>query len=325
MKKKATLAGAAAVLVATGTLGAHDMFLRLGSYLLEPHTETTVALVNGTFERSQNAIARERMLDVSIVGPGVMAREEPGDSRWRDSVVGIVGEEDGGAPDTLRAALLSFRTGGPGTYTIGVSTRPRTFRLTGEQFDAYLEHDGVLDLLERRREEGTLGTPAVETYSKHVKAVVQVSDLPTDGFQARLGYPAELVPRVNPYRLAVGDTLPLLFLKDGEPVGGQLVFAAPADHYDHAEGEAHEEPVRTRTDEKGVARIPLTHEGRWYARLIHMARADSLRTAVRREADLEEGNAFPDTLEVPADSVDYVSTWATISWEVRSGNGESGR
>lgn len=318
MKKTAMVAGAVGVLLTAGALGAHDMFLRLGSYFLEPHSDATVALVNGTFEQSQNAIDPERMTDVSIVGPGAAARERLEASRWRDTVVGLATDPEGdGPPDTLRAALLSFDTGGPGTYLIGVSTRPRTFRLTGEEFDGYLEHDGVLDALERRREEETLGTPAVETYSKHVKSVVQVGDIQTHGYSARLGYPVELVPQANPYRLAVGDTLPLLFLKDGEPVAGQLVYATYEGHHAHQEGGGHVEAVTTRTDRKGVARIPLSHQGRWYARLIHMAEADSLRGIVREQAELEEGEPIPDSLAAPADSVDYVSNWATLTWEVR--------
>ena len=323
MKKKATLMGAAAVLVAAGTLGAHDMFLRLGSYFLEPHTTATVDLVNGTFDQSQNAIARDRMQDVSIVGPGPLARRRPDTEQWKDVMAGLGPDTADGPRDTLRAAQLTFETGGPGTYVIGVSTRPRTFRLSGEDFDGYLEHDGVLDILERRRAEGTAGTPAVETYSKHVKAVVQVGDLNTDGYRTRLGYPVELIPQRNPYSVSVGDTLSLLFLKRGEPTAGQLVYASYYGHHAHTESGVHAEAIETRTDSEGIARIPVTHEGRWYARLIHMAEADSLRRAVREEAELEAGQPIPDSIPAPADSVDYVSNWTTITWEVRAGNGGS--
>ena len=50
------------------------------------------------------------------------------------------------------------------------------FELTAEEFNDYLEHDGVTDVLERRRSQGQLTSDARERYSKHVKAIVQVGE-----------------------------------------------------------------------------------------------------------------------------------------------------
>lgn len=284
MNRRALALTAAGLLLAAGALAAHDMFLKLGSYFLEPGDRARVMLLNGTFERSGNAIARDRMTDVSVVGPGPGDVAHPDTALWSDSA------------DT---AVLPVETGDAGTYVVGVSTRPRTFTLSGEDFDAYLRHDGVLDVLERRRATGRLGTEATETYAKHVKAVVQVGERRSDGWKVRLGYPVELVPVANPYTLSGGDTLPLRLLEDGEPVPDQIVWAAWEGWQADAGGEgeagdgAHREPIRTRTDADGVVRIPLEEPGRWYVRLIHMERA---------EEDPE---------------VDYVSKWATLTFEVR--------
>ena len=285
MKRRALALTAALLLLAAGALAAHDMFLKLESYFLEPDARTRVMLLNGTFERSENAIARDRMADVSVVGPGTDDVSHPDTALWSDSA---------------ETAVLPIETGAAGTYAVGVSTRPRTFTLSGQDFDAYLRHDGVLDALERRREAGRLGTEATETYAKHVKAVLQVGEDRSEGWKARLGYPVELVPLANPYRLSVGDTLPLRLLEEGDPVPDQIVWAAPegwtpADSADGGDedGGAHREPIRTRTDADGVVRIPLREPGRWYVRLIHMTRAED----------------DPD--------VDYVSKWATLTFEVR--------
>lgn len=338
--KTVTLLASGLVLVAAGSLAAHDMFLKLDSYFLEPGSKASVALLNGTFQRSENVISRDRMQDVSLVGPGPAWVTHPQPNQWRD---------------TASTAVLDFETRGPGTYVLGVSTKPRTLSLTGEEFDAYLEHDGVLDVLERRQRTGRAGTAAVETYSKHVKAVLQVGDLRTDGYQRRFGYPVELVPQRHPYRLTVGDTLPLLLLEEGEPVAEQLVYAShdgyeetgsdtsvdearnvtgearsadtpgetpaagPGDASETGQGDASAPPerpaeaVKTRTDQNGIARIPLTHEGRWYARLIRMVSpADQERAGDGDEKKKKKSAA------APADSVDYVSKWATITWEVRA-------
>lgn len=281
-----TLATLGALLVAAvGTLSAHDMFLKLSSFFLEPHSGVTVALMNGTFAESENVITRDRVIDVSIVGPAGVTH--PPASAWRDSAVHHAN------PDSADTAILSFDTGEPGTYVIGVSTRARVFDLSAEDFNAYLEHDGVLDILELRKRRGELEKPATERYSKHVKAIAQVGEARTDTYAHALGYPIEFLPLRNPYELGVGDTLRVRLLRAGEPLPNQLVYASHEGYHAHDPSGGHREAVRTRTDGEGVARIPLDHPGKWYMRTIHMAeRAD--------EAE-----------------VDYESNWATITFELR--------
>ncbi|WP_456425580.1 DUF4198 domain-containing protein [Rhodocaloribacter sp.] len=275
MKKKALLTGVALLLFA-GILNAHTLFIKLDTYFLKPHSTATIALVNGTFDKSENAIARRRMTDVSVVGPGDEVMH-PDTSRWREQ-------------GTL--TLLDLETGAPGTYVVGVSTAPSMIALSAGDFNEYLEHDGVLDVLAARKQNGELGLDARERYSKHVKAVLQVGDRRTGGFGHRLGYPAEIVPVNNPYALGVGDTFEVLVLVDGHPVVNQYVEASHEGYHGHDAAGGHRIAVQTRTDETGVARIPLEAAGRWYVKLIHMARVD-------------DGEA------------DYESKWATLTFEVR--------
>ncbi|MCG8467619.1 MAG: DUF4198 domain-containing protein, partial [Gemmatimonadetes bacterium] len=61
----------------------------------------------------------------------------------------------------------------------------------------------------------------------------------------------------------------------------------------HDDEGGHDEAVETRTDADGVAVIPLGAGGRWYIRTIHMS-----------EPTTES-------------EVDYVSNWATLTFEVR--------
>jgi hypothetical protein len=283
--RKTLIAFAVLALAVTGTLWAHDMFLKLPSFFLEPNATARIALLNGTFDESENAIARDRMTDVSVVGPDGVAH--PPTSAWRDSAV------HHWSPDSVDTAFLEFRTGGPGTYVIGVSTAPRVFDLSAEDFNAYLEHDGVVDVLAEREKQGRMGEPATERYSKHVKAVAQVGDARTGTFGHELGYPVEFVPLGNPYELGVGDALEVRFLRAGEPVADQIVYASYEGHHGHDDSGGHVEAVTTRTDAGGVARIPLEHAGKWYVRTIHMV----------------ETTGEPE--------VDYESNWATLTFEIR--------
>jgi len=282
-----TVAIATALVLATAAaLDAHDMFLKLPSFFLAPHAKVEIALLNGTFEDSENPIARERMADVSLVGPDGNVAHPPA-SAWTDRAVYHSN------PDSVDTSFLAFETGDPGTYVLGVSTRATVFELGAEDFNAYLEHDGVVDILAARREQDRLGEAAVERYSKHVKAILQVGDRTGGSFEQALGYPAELVPLRNPYELAAGETLEVRFLRAGAPVPDHPVYASYEGHHGHDEAGAHIEAVSMRTDADGVARIPLEAAGRWYVRTIHMV----------------------ETTDEP--DVDYESNWATLTFEIR--------
>ncbi|HWW74512.1 MAG TPA: DUF4198 domain-containing protein [Pyrinomonadaceae bacterium] len=252
------------------SVAAHDLFLKLDTFFLRPHSKATVSLMNGTFRESEGAVARERLRDVIVVSPsGQVAR--PPDGAWRD---------DGA---TTR---LDLETGGEGTYVLAVSTVPREIDLKAKDFNEYLEHDGLPDVLAARRKAGELDKGARERYSKHVKAVLQVGEARTETYAKPLGYPAEITPRQNPYSLRAGRTLEVLCTLAGKPVANQYVLSGFDD------GARLSREVGARTDARGVARVKLTGAGRWYVKMIHMS------------PSAEPG-------------LDYESKWATLTFEVR--------
>jgi hypothetical protein len=181
---------------------------------------------------------------------------------------------------------LTVQTGAPGTYVIGASLSPRQIALSAEDFNGYLKEDGIPDVLDARTRDGELDRPARERYQKHIKAILQVGDVRTDAFTTVLGYPAEIVPLTNPYRMRIGDTLAVRALVDGNTVANQLVIAGG-----ERDGRALSE-VRARSDTAGVARFALSAPGKWYVKFIHMA-------------------------PVRGDSVNYESKWATLTFQVR--------
>ena len=261
--------------LAASGVWAHDMFLVLAEHHLAPNSPASVSLYNGTFEKSENAIARDRMLDVSVVD-GAAQVSHPATDQWRDE--GSV-------------AILDFETGEPGTYVVGVSTGTNMIELTAEEFDDYLKHDGVLDVLEARQQEGDLDKSVRERYSKHVKTILQVGDAVTDSHSVRLGYPIEIVPLANPSSLDIGDSLEFLVLADGKPVADQLVYASYEGFHSHDESGTHREAASARTDDEGIVKVELSKAGRWYVRLIRM-------------------------LPVDEAGADYESNWATLTFEI---------
>ena len=158
------------VLVLTSSnLIAHDMFLKLRSYIVEPNTKVTLALYNGTFDKSENVITRDRMIDVSVVGP-INQRNRINKNQWRDG---------------WYESLLDLDLKSSGTHLIGVSTEARIIELSAEDFNGYLKHDGILDVLEARKKVVKINQPAKELYSKHVKTVIQVGAKRTESFNIK--------------------------------------------------------------------------------------------------------------------------------------------
>ncbi|WP_047545530.1 DUF4198 domain-containing protein [Psychroserpens sp. Hel_I_66] len=219
-------------------LCSHDMYLKMETYFLKPNQDAIINLYNGTFEKSENVIDRDRMLDVSLIGSG--ERISLDEDHWseKDSIT-----------------ILNFKTGNEGTWVAGVSTKPREIAMEADAFNNYLEHDGVLDMLESRRENNTIDQNTVERYSKHVKAIFQVGDKKSKDWSTVLGYPIEFVPKSNPYDAKTGDSIQVLLLRDGAPLSNQLIYAnfKPTSHghtHDHQEAHSHvDEQAHTHGDE----------------------------------------------------------------------------
>lgn len=260
------------LLCAATVLSAHDLFIKLESCFLAPHTSASVLILNGSFVSSENAIMRDRVVDISLVSATGRSRIDT--TSW--------------AGDTTYAdtTFLRIDTGDPGTYVVGTSTKARDLGLAAADFNEYLEHDGIPDVLEARRRDGELDKDVWERYAKHVKAVLQVGDVIDDSYSARLGYPAEIVPLVNPYRLTAGDEYSFVCLVNGKPVANQLVILGGD------RGGSLVEEVRGRTDANGEITFIIASAGKWYTEFINMVPS-------------------------AAADIDYESQWATLAFEVR--------
>jgi uncharacterized GH25 family protein len=267
---KRVLLALACVLIAASVVEAHDLFLKPFAFFVTPGSEARIRALNGTFEKSENSVARNRLRDLSIVGPSGVTHADT--TAWSD------------AGDT---SVFVFRTAAAGTYLVGASTLPRTLRLDAKAFNEYLASDGIPDILEARRKSNELGKPSHERYSKHVKTLIQVGDARTSGFDAVLGYPAELVPLDNPYAAKVGGVVRVRTLVDGRPTGNQLVVAGG-----RTPTGARLRVQNTRSGADGVANVPIGAAGYWYVKFIHM-------------------------VPVTGDSVTYESKWATLTFQVR--------
>ncbi|UWX55928.1 DUF4198 domain-containing protein [Maribacter litopenaei] len=249
----------------------HELFLKTDSHFLEPNTSGLLYLFNGTFDSSENEITRDRIVNAKILGPGYEFKPSEND---------YYGEEN--------ITYLKYSTGESGTYVAGISTLPRVLEMNAEDFNEYLEHEGLDNTIAERRASGIINKGAKERYSKHVKALLQVGENTSIDFMKPLGYPIEFVPLNNPFEITLGDRIAFKLLRDGKPLANHTV------HYSTSVPgqDAHDGENSVKSNALGLVSIQPTSTGKWYVATIHM--------------ENKEG-----------DVVDYESNWATLTFEIK--------
>ena len=239
---------------------AHDMFAKADKYFVGASEEVTIRVLNGTFLKSENSIARPRVKEIAVLGPASKFMMDT--AAWMAT----------GDTSTFRV-----KTSGEGTYVLGAATRPSIIPLTGEEFNAYLKEDGIPDVLAARRRDKELDRKVRERYAKNIKTMIQAGESRTANFSTPLGHAAEIIPQENPYTLKRGSALRARLLVDGKPVANQYTLYGGTTP--NGAGIAMRS---TRSNADGIVTIPITSTGTWYIKFIHMTRL-----ATDPEADYE--------------------------------------
>ena len=196
--------------------------------------------------------------------------------------------------------VLRDRPTTAGQYTIAVMIHPRTLRESAAGFRRYLTAEGAAAALVRLEREDLLhGRDSVtRRYAKYAKTYVEVGRGGPRAFARIAGHPLELVPLRDPSSLRAGDTLAVRVLFRGAPLVGLVV------HHDIAAFDAnrgtppatgHETPsadASHRTGADGLVRVPITGDGMWSIRTIHVDQA------------------------APGSGADWDTHWATIVFGV---------
>ncbi len=263
---------AAALVALSGALVlGHDMWLESQSFFVQPGETITVRNGNGTiYQKSENAVSPDRIATLTAAGP----ENEPVQT---------------GNPQVNGHWLeFDFQPEKEGNYWIGLASKPRMISLSGKDFNGYLEHDGIPQVLEQRKKDGISDRDETERYSKYVKIYLQSGDQRSSNHQHPLGLDIEIVPLLNPYDLTVGAKLPVRVLLEGKPLSGLTLHAG-------YEGETDKSASHT-TNQAGEASITLSAAGKWYIRGIHLTRVDR-------------------------EDHSYESKWATLTVEVAESEG----
>ena len=252
-------------------LTSHELFLKTDAYFLNENEESKLYLFNGTFDKNENIISRDRIVNSKIIGPNYKFFPAEGDFYDKDNVT-----------------YLKFKAGKAGSYAAGISTLPRIIELSAKDFNEYLNHEELTEIISKRKEKGITDSPSREKYSKHIKALLQVAEKRSSQFAFKFGYPIEFIPLDNPYDLNQGDQISFKLLSNNKPLANYTVhygFRAKAQNFNNDEWSV-------RTDKNGIFTIRLNEAGIWYVATIHM-------------------------IESTEEGIDYESNWATLTFKIK--------
>ena len=223
----------------------HDFWLQpRGFQFPAPAAVPFVVLVGHGPARERWAGDRARVRFLVAVGP---------DGR-RDHVADL--GETGGSNGILKFAK-------PGTYVVAMQTTPALSQLPALRYTSYATEEGLTPALAQRTATGQTNADGRETYSRRVKALIQVGPPGTPQPQVLrpVGLSLEIVPEKDPYALKPGEPLPVRVLFEGRPLAGALVKLTNLD-FDTRPVEMH------RSDRAGRATFSVPDRGAWLVNVI---------------------------------------------------------
>ena len=179
-----------------------------------------------------------------------------------------------------------------GLQVVSFENTPTYLELPAEQFNSYLQAEGLESILKARQEAGTSDQPGKEAYSRCAKSLLWVAgdESAEDGPQHHdkpTGLTLELLPETNPYGLQAPTPLTVQLLHEGQPVTGALVMALNKS--------APNEVQRVQSGADGRAEFDLRRSGLWLVKAVHMV---------------------PAAAEAPED---WRSYWASLTFELPAG------
>ena len=223
-------------------LAAHDFWIEPANFRPVTGTKLPVTLLVGEdFTGTSQPFIPEWFVDFSLTSPA-----------GRQAITGLVGDDP--------AATLALAA--PGLHVIGYHSTRSFVDLDPKTFNRYLRAEGLDRIQALREARGESDANGREYYSRCAKSLVRVGDGPRTGFDRVLGYPLELIPRVDPSALKPGDAFPVLLHYLGKPLAGVLVIAFTAD----APGDR----LELRTGADGLVTLPLDRAGIWLIKAVHM-------------------------------------------------------
>jgi uncharacterized GH25 family protein len=158
---------------------------------------------------------------------------------------------------------LSITLTSPGTHMILLQSNNAFISLEAEQFNAYLNEDGLDNVLAVRKKNNEMTKPGTEFYSRYAKLLLQAGDNPDRTYQQVVGFPLEIIPDENPYELQRGDPIHFTVLFDGKPM-----FGAKVRIWNRHDNRTTVQNIYT--EKNGKVETHISNPGTWMASVVTM-------------------------------------------------------
>lgn len=189
----------------------------------------------------------------------------------------------------------------PGTHLFVYDSAPEQITLDASKFEAYLHDEGLDFVKVQRQQTGAALLAGRERFRRHIKTLVDSGAAPDMAQASDMTHATvteqrlEIMPLVNPLKLAPGNTLPLQIIFDDRPLVGALVKA----------WHKHNEQllvIRAKTTSAGLIEFNLPYAGEWMISVVHMVSVSAA--------------------ESEADGIDWDSYWGNLTFTLGQGAGE---
>lgn len=179
-----------------------------------------------------------------------------------ESVDLLVSEEDGQKP------LVELKLQQPGAYLLSLQRDWSMIEMEAEKFHHYLEHEGLTQVIQLRKESGEADKPASERYRRYLKSLLLADGVGGDTWKKQLGHRLEILPLADPSTVKPGTALPVQVLFESKPLADVQVAAMGR------RGRKKVTIHRARTDAEGQVELPIDHAGEWIVRLVYLRRCE---------------------------------------------------
>ena len=240
------------LLITSGLVFAHDLWLVPATFSVAPDTRVAVMLNTGdTFPVSDAAVKPERIERAALI----TAEGSTPVATFRTE-----------ATSTVADIVAPSKEGGA---IVEVVLKPIATKQPRASFDEFVKHEGLDAIAEQLARTSERRAEERRTYAKYAKTLLRIGNGKGAAklYQKPLGHRLEIVADTDPFSLRPGGKFRVRLLFDGKPLAGaRVVIGSTA-----TETATQSKMPGVRTDSKGHADLQLDKTGRvHYVHALHM-------------------------------------------------------
>ena len=162
-----------------------------------------------------------------------------------------------------RGNNVTYKLGNEGGHLFILQSGTSLAELDAAKFNAYLEEDGLGNIIDRRKQRNEMDQPVKENYTRLAKLLIQCGNRADEVYKRKLGLKLEIIPQADPYTLRAGDYLDCRVFFDGQPGAHQLVKV-----WSIIGNRIFQQNIFTEND--GSIRFPISSRGPWMISTVKM-------------------------------------------------------